>query len=129
METLILCLDRNGGKTFGGRRLSEDREIRKKMLSRFSVITCDSYTSLQFENTQKHHLLVKNRIEGNEEAVFLEKGNPENFSFRNLIVFRYHRDYPSTEKYDPLAHGFRLVGSEDFKGYSHDVITMEEYTR
>ena len=42
METLILCLDRNGGKTFGGRRLSEDREIRKKMLSRFSVITCDS---------------------------------------------------------------------------------------
>ena len=66
METLILCLDRNGGKTFGGRRLSEDREIRKKMLSRFSVITCDSYTSLQFENAQKHHLLVKNRIEGNE---------------------------------------------------------------
>ena len=129
MDTLILCLDRNGGKTFGGRRQSEDREIRKKMLSLFPAITCDSYTALQFENNRKHQLLVKDRIDGTEDAVFLEKGNPENYRFRHLIVFRFHRDYPSTETYDPISNGFRPVRSEDFAGYSHDVITMEEYTK
>ncbi|MGN0906987.1 MAG: hypothetical protein ACI4NM_07550 [Bullifex sp.] len=129
MDTLIICLDRTGGRTFGGRRQSEDREIRKKMLSLFPRITCDPYTGLQFENSSKNQLMVKERIDGSENAVFMEKGNPDNYCFRHLIVFRFHRDYPSTEKYDPYSRGFRLVAKEDFAGYSHDIITMEEYVK
>ena len=43
--TIIICLDKNNGYQFGGKRQSTDRELRKKILELADEIRCDEYTA------------------------------------------------------------------------------------
>ena len=47
--SIIICLDKNNGYKFGGKRQSTDRELRKKVLELADEIRCDNYTASQFE--------------------------------------------------------------------------------
>lgn len=44
--TLVICLDKNNGYQFGGKRQSADREVRGRILKLADVIRCDEYTAL-----------------------------------------------------------------------------------
>lgn len=127
--TIIICLDKNNGYQFGGKRQSTDRELRKKILELADEIRCDEYTASQFEDDEKSKLYVGddylNTING---TCFIEKGDVSNISYDKLVVFWWNRAYPTTKKFI-IPKDFKSVTKENFKGFSHDKITMEIFTR
>ena len=53
------------------------------------------------------------------------------YKIEELIIFKWNRRYPSdlTLDFNPSEHNMVLVKSEDFKGTSHEKITMEVWTK
>lgn len=127
--TIIICLDKNNGYQFGGKRQSIDREVRSRILKLAEVIRCDEYTASQFEESEKSRLYVGddylNTING---TCFVEKDDVSGLDYDRLVVFRWNRAYPTTKKFT-VPEGFRMVSKENFQGYSHDKITMEIYAK
>ena len=127
--TVIICLDKNNGYQFGGKRQSADREVRGRILKLADVIRCDEYTAAQFDEADRGKLYVGsdylNTING---TCFVEKGDISELKHYKLVVFWWNRGYPSTKKFT-IPDGFRLVSKENFQGYSHDRITMEVFIR
>lgn len=127
--TVIICLDKNNGYQFGGRRQSTDREVRSRILNLAEVIRCDEYTASQFDESDRVKLYVGadylNTLNG---TCFVEKSDISELKYDKLVVFWWNRAYPSTKKFS-IPEGFRSVSKENFQGYSHDRITMEVFTR
>ena len=48
MKTIALCIDKENGRSFYGRRTSSDREVRKRLLDMCDTLHVDSYTAAQF---------------------------------------------------------------------------------
>ena len=51
---IIVCIDKNGGMMFGGRRQSQDCVLREKILevTSGSRLLMNSYSAKQFENAE-----------------------------------------------------------------------------
>lgn len=65
-----------------------------------------------------------------QDYCFAEAQNlaPWKDKIEQLILMRWNRDYPADTYLGlDLKHDFELTGSEEFAGFSHDVITMETY--
>ena len=59
MKTIALCIDKENGRSFYGRRTSSDREVRKRLLDMCDTLYVDSYTAAQFmEDYGKEKLRV-----------------------------------------------------------------------
>ena len=127
--TIIICLDKNNGYQFGGKRQSADREIRKRILAIDETIRCDEYTASQFEEDERNRLTISdsylNTING---TCFIEKADISNLKYDRLVVFWWNRSYPTTKKFT-IPEGFRSVSKENFTGYSHERITMEIFEK
>lgn len=132
---IIVCLDDKNGMLFNKRRQSTDSVLREKVLELVGSnrLLMNEYTKKQFcdsENiiTDEEFLNYAN----NEDYVFIEN---EDFkekinNIQKIIIFRWNRVYPSDVKFDVyLLKSFKKVDSNDFKGNSHDKITMEVYER
>lgn len=127
--TIIICLDKNNGYQFGGRRQSADREIRKRILELDETIRCDEYTASQFEENERSRLTISDDFLSTISGTcFVEKADISDLKYDRLVVFWWNRAYPSTKKF-VIPEGFRSVSKENFTGYSHDRITMEVFTR
>ena len=128
--TLITCAENRLGTSFNGRRLSRDRVVTEKILeiAGEKTLLTDEYSAELFEDKSKIKIL-ENPLDkgGNDDFCFVELNPAINENVNSLIVFRWNRDYPFETKLD--LKGFKLVSSEDFKGYSHEKITKECYSR
>lgn len=131
---LIVCLDDRGGMMFGGRRQSQDRVLRARVmeLTRGHKLWMSAYSAKQFADFEG--ILVDDwyaQLAGAEDYCFAEDGAVPLDGVTELVVYRWNRHYPSDKvfPYVPEACGFRKVSSVDFAGSSHDAITEDVYKR
>ena len=111
-----------------------DCVLREKLLEIVgdSRLLMSSYSAKQFENTEG--IIV--------EDDFLENANQGDFCFvenveitsenvESFYVFSWNRKYPGDLFFsvDLKAEGFKKIKKEEFKGSSHDKITLEVYSK
>ena len=131
---LIVCLDDRGGMMFGGRRQSQDRVLRARVmeLTRGHKLWMSAYSAKQFADFEE--ILVDDRyaqMAGEEDYCFAEDGAVPLDGVTELIVYRWNRLYPADLYFDVdlQKNGFSLCSSCEFTGSSHDKITKEIYRR
>ncbi len=129
------CIDNNGGLIFNNRRLSRDKALcddfvstaRNKIYAQdYSKTLFESYFSVSYAQNPFD-------ISSDDDSVFIESLalSPYTDRIDKIYVYKWNRDYPSDMKIDidPLALGFKLADTVEFKGNSHDKISKEIYVR
>lgn len=135
---IIICVDKNNGTFFNGRRQSLDREVAKKIASMTDkkAVWMKPYSVELFDRVEKLHMYkhVDERyldraagseycfVEGDPLKRYLEKIN-------TITLFRWDRIYPADQYLDISLSDFELVIEMGFHGYSHEQITMEMYKK
>ena len=133
---IAVCIDDKNGMLFGGRRQSMDSCLRAEFLKMTEPagIWMDAYTAGQFaENSDRicvdEDFLAKAR---DEDWCFVEKADlrPVAEKITQLVLYRWNRHYPSTQKFpqELFENRWTLVASRDFPGSSHERITEEVYS-
>lgn len=130
---LMVVVDDNNGMMFNHRRQSQDSVLRERILqmSEKSVLWINGYTEKQFGDIPSYVRVSDALLNeaANGEFCFIEDMGVASYSenIEEFIIFRWNRKYPGDMKLDflPQDHGMELVESEDFKGSSHEKITME----
>lgn len=133
----IVTVDDNNGIFFNRRRQSRDSTVIEKVASlanaKNSYLLMNSYSSVLFESDKLRNAIVSDKfleIANDEDCCFVEGTplTPYISKIQQLIVFRWNRRYPADMYFDiNLANGWSLIDTEEFKGTSHDKITMEVY--
>ena len=135
---VIVCLDEKNGMMFNRRRQSQDRCLRERGIDMTAgkVLRMNQYSAEQFDLESISCAIVgdsflESAAEG--EYCFVENVAlaPYEKNIEKLIVFRWNRSYPSDFRFD-LVFGdgsWEWIETEEFSGYSHDVITMEVYKK
>ena len=134
---IFVCLDEAGGMLFNKRRQSSDRVVRENMLKMLgeSPLYVNSYTAKQFTEEEHSKLIVDDDclITGKEEYVFVENMTVgESLSeIEQIVVYRWKRSYPADFFFDIdlTSSDWELLSSEEFAGYSHEVIGKEIYQK
>jgi len=131
---LIFCLDDKNGMMFNGRRQSQDKLLRSRVLSIVgnNKLVMSPYSAKQF--TEGESIITSDdpqRIAESEDFYFVED---RPFSIENadeIIIYRWNRHYPADVKFDHnvKALGFSLYYTYEFEGSSHEKITEERYKK
>ena len=131
---IILCIDKNGGMAFMGKRQSQDRVLREKVLeiANGSRLLMNSYSAKQFENTDG--IIVDDDFlnnAGQGDFCFVEDKEITSENVESFYIFNWNRKYPGDLFFniDLKAGGFKKIKKEEFQGTSHDKITLEIYSR
>ena len=135
---LILCVDDKGGLAFNHRRQSRDRVLNERILMHCGMhrLWISPYTAKLFgADTAVRLCIAEDCLERAEEDdyCFAEVHNPAPYLNRvqQVILYHWNRVYPADRYFDlQLGSGqWHLVGTSEFAGHSHDMITMEVYER
>lgn len=131
---LVVCVDDRGGMSFGGRRQSQDRVLRARIVesAKGRRLWMNAYSAKQF--SEFDGLFVDEsflRRAEEEDVCFQELGDVDLRGVSRLTVYRWNRHYPSDKTFpcDPEACGFRRVSTVEFAGSSHEKITEDVYER
>ncbi len=131
---IIICIDKNGGMMFGGRRQSQDSVLREKVLeiSSGARLLMNSYSAKQFENNES--IIVDEDFlskAGQGDFCFVEDKEISAENVESFYIFNWNRKYPGDLFFsvDLKAEGFKKIKKEEFQGSSHDKITLEIYSR
>lgn len=131
---IILCVDKNNGMLFGGRRLSQDCILREKILEIVgeSKLWVNSYTAKQFENQES--LTVSDNFLSEAQSgefCFVENEEIDIEKAEKVYIFNWNRVYPADTFFeiDLKANGFKKSGKDEFQGNSHKKITLEIFSR
>ena len=132
--TLCLCVDKNNGMMFFGKRQSQDRIQREQMLQLVGnhTLWVSNYSKTLFDG-------IKNVIADDDffrkittdDFCFVEDLPIELSSCSSVILYHWNRDYPATAFFevDLKKEGFKLTSKRHFCGSSHEKITEEIYKR
>ena len=131
---IIVCIDKNNGMSFCGKRQSMDCVLREKVLEIVgaSRLLMSSYSAKQFENTESiviDYDFLNNANQG--DFCFVENKEISSENVEAFYIFNWNRKYPADLFFtvDLKAEGFKKIKKEEFKGNSHDKITLEIYSR
>ena len=131
---IIICIDKNNGLSFCGKRQSQDRVLREKILeiSNGARLLMNSYSAKQFENNE--NIIVDDDFLNNAnqgDFCFVEDKEITAENVECFYVFNWNRKYPGDLFFsvDLKAEGFKKIKKEEFQGNSHDKITLEIYSR
>ena len=131
---LIACIAKNKGMTFLGKRLSRDSVLREKILelSHGKRLLMNSYSAKQFEDISA--ITVDDdflNMASDNDFCFIEDVNPDIQNIDSIYLFNWNRDYPADFFFEiePKECGFKRVSSQDFKGSSHEKITLDIYKK
>ena len=131
---LIVCVDERDGLSFCGRRLSRDGVLYRHMLDLASgqKLWMNGYSAKMFadDTVCVHEDFLSKACPG--DFCFLENAPlPEtNEALESVILYHWNRAYPSNVRFPrALLEGMHLERKEEFPGRSHEMITMEWYTR
>lgn len=131
--TVIICLDNNGGISFGGKRQSKDRLFRKFLLDKAEKekfqISMTPYSYGQFKEDERDELIdVKEAFSFDESCVFLERKTLIPWErVDTLIICCWNRDYPADEYFNlPIGVECILQKTEEIVSDSR-TLTIETY--
>ena len=131
---IVLCLDNSNGMLFGGRRQSQDRVLRARLLELVGdgKLFLNAYSAKQFESDDK--LAVSEdflKRAGKDDFCLIENTDIHAEDATMWYLFLWNRDYPGDRRFtvDLKANGFHRVHTEQFAGSSHKKITLEVYGR
>ena len=132
----IVCIDDNGGMMFNNRRQSRDVILLEKIIeiTKGSKLWLNKYSYSLFEEKNVSNINVDESFileAANGEYCFVENVSLKTYEkwIEKLIVFKWNRIYPNDFEFDIDLSAWRLAESSEFKGNSHDNITMEVYVR
>ena len=132
---VIVCLDDTAGMLFGGRRQSKDRLLREDMLNLTagSILWMDEYSFRQFTEEAQNIRVDGDflSLAGPEDFCFVERADISHYADRvsGVILYRWNRAYPADIQFpvELFSSKWSLASSEEFPGFSHEVITREVY--
>lgn len=129
---LIICLDADGGYSFANRRQSRDRILLDEMLQIIgdNRLFVNGYTAKLFESVSVNLVVCDNPLKecADSDFCFAENIGVENISPNKIIICRWNRSYPYDKKFpENLLINKQLVSSFEFKGNSHEKITVEVF--
>ena len=111
-----------------------DCVLREKLLEIVggSRLLMSSYSAKQFENTESIVVdddFLNNAGEG--DFCFVENVEITSEKVEAFYIFNWNRKYPGDLFFsvDLKAEGFKKEKKEEFKGNSHDKITLEVYSK
>ncbi len=134
---VILAIDDRGGLLFNGRRQSQDKRLRERILELTDgkVLWMNSYSRRQFgEAVSASNIVIDEAflskaewgdycfVENMELKPYLEK-------IERMTLFKWNRIYPADQYLDiDLSDGrWWLEKAQEFPGFSHEKITEEIY--
>ena len=131
---IILCVDKKNGMMLFGKRQSQDRVQRERMLSLVgdNCLWISNYSSSLFD------LADNIKIDDNfsEKALdndycFFEDKEIDILKATTVVLYKWNRQYPADKYFscDLKKLGFKLVSKTDFEGSSHEKITEEIYEK
>ncbi|WP_305151049.1 hypothetical protein [uncultured Dubosiella sp.] len=125
---VFLCVDQNNGLLFNERRPSRDREVVADIERTLQgePIAMSAYSGKLFEGMD--NVQVTDDFQGCEN-VFLEADDLANLDFNTLVVYRWDKVYPADVALSYDLKSLKLDDVSVIKGYSHDEIVKEVYTR
>lgn len=134
---IIVAIDDDNGMLFNQRRQSQDTILRGYILemTKDSVLWMNAYTRKQFSDIPPYVRVSEKPMDEarDGEFCFVEDMSVAAFEYKieEMIIIRWNRRYPSDLQLDfnPLEHKMMLAKSEDFKGTSHDKITVEVWKK
>ena len=129
----IVCLDDKNGMLFNKRRQSQDRLLRKDILTHLSGnLWLNAYSASQFENTDRL-VITESPLEDAplDGTCFIENLplKPQEDRLHGLILYRWNRSYPASVRFDLDLAKWELVSASEFPGHSHEKITKEYYRK
>lgn len=131
---VIVCVDKNNGMMFMGKRQSQDKVLRDKIfeMSNGAKLLMNAYSAKQFDNNEK--IIVDEDFlnsAGQGDFCFVENKNIICENVESFYIFNWNRKYPGDLFFsvDLKAEGFKKIKKEEFQGNSHDKITLEIYSR
>ena len=133
---LISCVDDRMGMLFGGRRQSQDRVLRERIvqLSSKSKLWMNHYSAKQFSENDASHInisddFISEALRG--EFCFAEDLLVSEIedSVEMIILYKWNRTYPFDLSFDIDLSKWCLAETKDFEGSSHEKITEEVYVR
>ena len=132
----IVCIDDNGGMMFNNRRQSRDSILIDKIaeITKGSKLWLNKYSYSLFEDKNMSNINVDESFvleAANGEYCFVENVSLKGYEkwIEKLIVFKWNRIYPKDFEFELDLSEWKLAESSEFKGSSHDKITMEVYAR
>ncbi len=131
---IIICIDKNKGMMFNGRRQSQDSVLREKVLeiAQGAKLMMNAYTAKQFTDVSGICVSEDYFQEAKEgDFCFVEDGVLPNQGIEKFYVFCWNRNYPGDVffEYDLKGNGFKKEAKEEFAGSSHDKIFLEVYSK
>ena len=119
---VISIVDDDYGIMFNNRRVSKDSVLNEHIIKMLDgrKLWLSLYSKQLFGDYEN--------IEVNQEFGFAGK---DDFCFvEEVYLYKWNRKYPSDVKFPKdMLNDFKLEGSTDFEGNSHEKITEERYVR
>ncbi len=130
---VMTAVDDRMGMFFNGRRQSQDRVLRARILERCAgkVLWMNAYSARQFGEAAKAARVDEDFLTkaAPGEYCFAENVLPDPLQAEAVILYRWNRAYPGDFFFDWDLSGWVKKESRDFAGYSHEKITEEVYIR
>lgn len=129
----IICIDQNKGMIFNHRRQAKDKALVEKVLeiTKNSVLYMTEYSKRIFPFSENIRIIQKDFHRKSDGFWFIEEKIEDISVFEEIYIFNWNTIYPA-DIYFPYhleQEGFSLASVEDFKGNSHDIITLSLYRR
>lgn len=127
---LIFCLEKDNGIMFFGKRHSQDRNLRKKLIemTEGQKLWMSNYSAKQF--AEYSSIIVDDDYMSKAESddyCFVEDKAYRTDGVSEIVICHWNRKYPSDKFFeiDLKKEGFKKEGSENIEGSSHKKITIE----
>ena len=133
---LMVCVDKNNGMLFNGRRQSRDKVLIEHIIeiSKDKNLWIKHFSKDVFEQYELKNLIIDDELlnkAGSEDYCFVEDILPSKITgkFDEIIVYNWNRKYPADLYFDIDITDWILESETDFKGNSHDKITQKIYKK
>ena len=131
---VLVCIDKDNGMMFFGKRQSQDIVQREKMLELIGQqkVFMTAYSAKLFDNDNR--IVIDDNYLTNateNDYCFIENGDYDIDKCSVVVLYKWNRKYPADRYFDAqkLKKDFKLVKKTDFIGNSHEKITEEVYER
>ena len=130
----IICIDDNNGMLFNKRRLSKDKALNDWIIRyiKKNNLWIRPYSVELFENYDKIRI-AEDYLDkaGKNDYCFIEDKNYVNYTSQmdTILLCKWNRRYPSDTKFNIslLDEPWSMEKIAEFKGNSHEKITIEKY--
>ncbi|MDD3831470.1 MAG: ribonuclease Z [Clostridia bacterium] len=133
---IIACIDTNGTMMFNGRRQSQDRLLRKRVIemTKGHKLYMNNYTAEQFEEYSDIITVDEDYLSIAQFGDYCFVEDDKFYAYQDridkLILYKWNEAYPYDMHFplDFTLDEWTFIRKTDFVGSSHDRITEEIYT-